>query len=197
MSIDNISVWDIGPADGWDTFIRIQDSIDIDFLHALAGHQPIESFPHYRHHPNFDATRLGDAGFVNQFAPMFFSDRAIAIFMDSGQVIPMETTAGCYQLFHCTRAVDALDLNESEYEYDKLAKLRGKGDILYQVRKYVFIPDRLAGVSLFVLPNCIHTRIYCTNEFKTRFEEAGLSGFEFRKLWPADVIKYKKPRRPR
>ena len=52
-----------------------------------------------------------------------------------------------------------------------------------RVLKYAFFGDRLAGATIFKIPQFPRSEVYVTDEFRKLVIDNGLLGFKFINLW--------------
>jgi len=113
-------------------------------------------------------------------------DRLGETLRSTGELHSVRTSVGPYYLLNVTTVVDCLDYDKSVLEFwpahpkfmvDGRRRLR-------RIRRFVFLPDRIGGALLFKIPEFPFSPPYATQEFVARFTEAGLTGLEFRKVWP-------------
>lgn len=104
---------------------------------------------------------------------------------EAGEVLPVLHQGETYHFLHVTRYVDALDL--------EAVKLNRIGE----VKRYAFIPGKLAGVGLFKIatawrgktPVC-DLELYLadghrreSHDFRALVQKHDLRGLEFKKVW--------------
>lgn len=110
-----------------------------------------------------------------------FSNRAVKaledILNENGELLPLNCAEGEYAAFNVTCMLDALDIEHSDLEFFK-----SSGRIMH-VLKYEFLKDRLANYSIFKLPQLPLMRVFVTDKFVERVQEANLTGFDFRLIW--------------
>ncbi len=108
-----------------------------------------------------------------------FSPRAVTalhdLLVDNGQFVPL----GCalcpepFQTFNVTRTVDALDVERSEVK-----RYRSSGRIM-RVLRYRFHEGRLAGLTIFKIPEEPLKTVFVNRDFVRRVKDARLTGFRF------------------
>jgi hypothetical protein len=108
-----------------------------------------------------------------------FSQRAIDTLLDllieNGEILPLEVEDGNYYVFNVTRELDAFDENRSDV-------VRFSTGRIMKVTRYAFHADKLHGPAIFKVPQ-VRGTIFVTDPFVERVEKAGLTGFEFEKVW--------------
>jgi hypothetical protein len=113
-----------------------------------------------------------------------FSQRAVEVLRDileaHGEILPLSAETGRYHAYNVTRVVDALDEQKSE-----IVRF-SDGDVM-RVARYEFLPDRLYKIPIFKVPQ-LRAQVFVTEEFVRRVEDAGLVGFDFRRLWPKEDV---------
>lgn len=118
---------------------------------------------------------------VNLIIPAF-SRRAVDVLRDflepNGELLPLVSEVGEYFAYNITTIVNILDHKRSEiswYEDDP--------DLASTVTRYVCLPDKMAGLSIFSIPEA-STSTFVTQAFVDRVRLHRLQGFRFIKLWP-------------
>jgi len=107
----------------------------------------------------------------------------------AGELYPARTSTGSYYFLNVTTVIDCLDYDKSVLEFwpalPQFMKdgLSGRHKV-HHVSRYEFLPDRIGGAPLFKLPEFPSSPPYVTCKFVHEFAEAGLTGLEFRKVWP-------------
>lgn len=109
-----------------------------------------------------------------------FSGRALRALEDllgeNGEILPLTSEDGNYSAYNVTRLIDALDEQHSQ-----LKQFRD-GSIM-DIVDHQFRPERLVGATVFKLPQVARMQVYVTDDFVSRVKAAGLSGFDFRRVW--------------
>ena len=109
-----------------------------------------------------------------------FSLRAVNVLRgmleENGQILPLSCTEGEYYAFNVTTFIDALDESGSEVK-------RFKDGGVMRILKYAFFGDRLAGATIFKIPQFPRSEVYVTDEFRNLVIDNGLLGFKFINLW--------------
>jgi hypothetical protein len=117
-----------------------------------------------------------------------FSERACEALRDllepNGEILPVNCKTGTYVAHNPTSVVDALNRETSDIKWPDLIRLRKHEPIIAeQIKYHDFIPERVAGLSIFRIPEDI-CDFYVTERFASRVREFDLRGFNLRKLWP-------------
>jgi hypothetical protein len=97
-----------------------------------------------------------------------------------GEFLPLRCSEGQFWAFHVTHFVDALDENASDV-------LRASDDPSYilMIHKHVFRPERLTADWMFKLPQSRgRGAFYVTDPFVDLIRASGLTGLEFKRVWP-------------
>jgi hypothetical protein len=97
-----------------------------------------------------------------------------------GEFLPLDCDDGQFCTFHVTNFVDALDERASDV-------LRSPSDpnVVLMIDKHVFRPERLTGDWMFKLPQSRgRGAFYVTDPIVNLIRASGLTGLEFRRLWP-------------
>jgi hypothetical protein len=115
-----------------------------------------------------------------------FTVRAVEVLLDflrpNGELLPLRYGRAEYMAYNVTRVVDALDESRS-----KLMRFRDSGRVQL-IQEYVFWPERVAGLSIFKIPQLIKAFVFVTDPFVERVKGARLTGFDFRKVWTAQKL---------
>ena len=110
-----------------------------------------------------------------------FSSRAVNVLKDilqeNGEILPLSCSEGEYFVFNVTTFIDALNESASEVE-----RFKSDGSIM-QINKYVFFGDRLAGATIFRIPQFPRAEVYITDKFRKLVIDNRLVGFKFVNLW--------------
>jgi hypothetical protein len=108
-----------------------------------------------------------------------FAERAVQALGDvltaNGELLPLNTTEGRWFAYNVLTVFDALDEERSV-----LARL--SNGAVYDVREYVFHPERLQGATVFTIPQS--TEVLVTDTLKELVEAAGLRGIRCSPVWP-------------
>ncbi len=97
-----------------------------------------------------------------------------------GEFLPLSCDEGDFWAFHVTHFVDALDENKSDV-------LRSSEDpkVVLMVHKHVFRPERLTADWMFKLPQSRgRGPFYVTDPFVNLIRASGLTGLDFKRVWP-------------
>jgi hypothetical protein len=97
-----------------------------------------------------------------------------------GEFLPLTCDEGKFWTFHVTHFVDALDEDASD-----VLRASDDPDYILMILKHVFRPERLTSDWMFKLPQS-HGRgpFYVTDPFVNLIRTSGLSGLEFKRIWP-------------
>lgn len=125
----------------------------------------------------------GDFGFLGTIP--VFSARAIEkigdILKANGELLPLLFDKGAYWAYNVTRVIDALDVERSE------VKLFPHSQRIMHIVRYAFRLEALTeDVTIFKIPQKCRSRVYVTDRFVERVEEAGLTGFDFVERWRSE-----------
>jgi hypothetical protein len=122
--------------------------------------------------------RLPEGDFPTLGITPTVSQRAVDVLLDllveNGELLPLLSKEGSYYAYHVTRVVDAFDEAESELK-------RFSDGAIMRVTRYAFRPERLAGMSIFRVPQL--SQVFVTEIFVERVIKAKLTGFEFVEVW--------------
>lgn len=122
----------------------------------------------------------GDFPYLGSIIPIL-SERAVEELRDvlesNGEVLPLDCTDGTYYAYNILTAIDALDEEKSDVE-----RFPSSGRIML-VNRYEFFSEKLEDAVLFTLSGRSKANVFVTDEFVTRVHQAGLLGFEFRRVW--------------
>jgi hypothetical protein len=97
-----------------------------------------------------------------------------------GEFLPLRCDNGRFWAFHVTHFIDALDEDASDV-------LRATDDqnIVLMIHKHIFRPEKLTGDWMFKLPQSRgRGAIYVTDPFVDLIRASGLTGLEFKRVWP-------------
>jgi hypothetical protein len=97
-----------------------------------------------------------------------------------GEFLPLRCDEGNFLAFHVTHFVDALDEDASDV-------LRSPDDpnVVLMIHKHAFQPEKLTADWMFKLPQSRgRSRIYVTDPFVDLIRTSGLTGLEFKRVWP-------------
>jgi hypothetical protein len=97
-----------------------------------------------------------------------------------GEFLPLSCDEGKFWTFHVTHFVDALDENASDV-------LRATDDpsLVLIIHKHVFLPEKLTTDWMFKLPQSRgRGPLYVTDPFVNMIRDSGLTGLEFKRIWP-------------
>jgi hypothetical protein len=112
-----------------------------------------------------------------------FSDKAVTVLRDmlerNGEILPVSIGDEDYSLYNVTRIVDALDEANSSVD-------RFDDDSVCYISDHSFYSRRLAGLSIFKIPQMPDDSIFVTDIFVERVESAGLKGFWFPVVWSSE-----------
>lgn len=114
-----------------------------------------------------------------------FSERAVEAIGDilraNGELLPLLFDKGTYWAYHVTRIIDALDVERSE------VKCFSTSQKIMHIVRYAFRPEALTDdVTIFTIPEMCRSRVYVTDRFVERVQEAGLTGFDFVERWRSE-----------
>jgi hypothetical protein len=105
----------------------------------------------------------------------------IGVYLEKyGEFLPLECADGDFCTFHVTHFVDALNERASDV-------LRSPDDpnVVLMIHKHVFRPDKLTDDWMFKLPQSRgRGEFYVTDPFVHMIRASGLTGLEFRQVWP-------------
>jgi hypothetical protein len=97
-----------------------------------------------------------------------------------GEFLPLECADGDFCIFHVTHFVDALDERASD-----VLRSSDDPDVVLMIHKHVFRPDKLTGDWMFKLPRARgRGAFYVGDPFVNMIRASGLTGLDFRKVWP-------------
>jgi hypothetical protein len=97
-----------------------------------------------------------------------------------GEFLPLSCDEGKFWTFHVTHFVDALDENASDV-------LRSPDDpkVVLMIHKHVFHPEKLTADWMFKLPQSRgRGAFYVTDPFVDLIRASGLTGLDFKRVWP-------------
>jgi hypothetical protein len=97
-----------------------------------------------------------------------------------GEFLPLKCDEGKFWAFHVTHFVDALDEGASDV-------LRATDDpnMVLMIHRHIFKPANLTADWMFKLPQSRgRGAIYVTDPFVNLIRSSGLTGLEFKRIWP-------------
>ena len=148
--------------------------------------QPIEITAHKDAKSRYDGNKFPAPNFSQVSSMMIFDNRAVVALADileaNGELLPLVYEGKDdlqYVAFNTTTVIDALDEANSEVE-------RFRNGKIMVIDKYEFDAEKLKGATIFRIPQQL--RVYVTDEFMRRVEEAGLTGFGCVPLWNDENI---------
>jgi len=97
-----------------------------------------------------------------------------------GEFLPLRCDEGNYWLFHVTHFVDALDENASH-----VLRSSDHPNVVLMIHRHIFQPANLTADWMFKLPQSRgRGEIYVTDPFVDLIRTSGLTGLEFKRVWP-------------
>jgi hypothetical protein len=97
-----------------------------------------------------------------------------------GEFLPLSCEEGQFWAFHVTHFVDALDENASD-----VLRSSETPKVVLMIHRHVFRPEKLTADWLFKLPQSRgRGRFYVTDPFVDLIRASGLTGLEFKRVWP-------------
>jgi hypothetical protein len=97
-----------------------------------------------------------------------------------GEFLPLSCYDGNFWAFHVTHFVDALDENASDVE-----RASDDPDRIIGIKRHAFRPERLTADWMFKLPQFRgRGPTYVTDPFVKMIRTSGLTGLEFKRIWP-------------
>ncbi len=114
-----------------------------------------------------------------------FSRRAVEALRDllelNGELLPLKSSKGEYFAFNITRIVDALDEANSKVK-------RFSSGRLMVVKQHEFLVERVAGLTIFKIPQLARSREFVTDVFVERVNQRRLTGFDFLPVWSSIAV---------
>lgn len=111
-----------------------------------------------------------------------FSERACdalrELLKPNGELLPVRTESGSYFFYNVTTVVDVLDVKKSKCNF-----WCDPPTTAVSIDYFEFYSSKLKGLSIFRIIDW-PTPVFVSRGFVDRVYEAGLNGFEFRKVWP-------------
>jgi hypothetical protein len=97
-----------------------------------------------------------------------------------GEFLALRCEEGDFWAFHVTHFVDALDENASD-----VLRSSETPNVVLMIHKHVFRPEKLTADWMFKLPQSRgRGRFYVTDPFVDLIRASGLTGIEFKRVWP-------------
>lgn len=159
----------------------------LDFYQQFNGTSLSDSAQSMRVTLNQGQQPWGDFPGLATHIPVF-SQRAVDDLIDllgeAGELIPLpcENNDQTYHALNVTRLVDGLDP-------DRVAAKRfsSSGRIM-RIISHAFLPDRIAGLNLFKIPETVLQEVYVTTQFVNRVIASDLRGFAFKLVWADEEL---------
>lgn len=98
---------------------------------------------------------------------------------ENTELLPV--TGKPYHIVNVTRLLDVLDEDKSQ-----LQRFASSNDIMH-ISEYWFKENRLDNVPIFRLPQYRSVEVFVNHEFRERVDNAGLTGFVFKQVWPHNI----------
>jgi hypothetical protein len=106
--------------------------------------------------------------------------KALSDFLEpNGELIKIRCQKDTLFLYNVTRLLDALDEDNCDVK-------RFDDGRIWDITRYSFFEDRLAGVVIFKLPQWRLGPPYVTDPFVQRVRETALKGFRFQLVWSTE-----------
>ena len=99
-----------------------------------------------------------------------------------GEVLPVAFDEAPYAIFNLTRVIDALDEPASDVKYFE------DGGVM-RIARFEFKPALVRNELLFKIRQRPGAYNFVTDRFVKIVRDAGLTGFDFKKVWSDDVAK--------
>jgi hypothetical protein len=97
-----------------------------------------------------------------------------------GEFLPLTCDEGKFWTFQVTHFVDALDERASD-----VLRASDDPDYILMILKHIFRPEKLTADWVFRLPQSRgRGRPYVTDPFVNMIRASGLTGLEFKRVWP-------------
>lgn len=119
-----------------------------------------------------------DAPWFASHAPIFrqrAKDALSSIIGKDGEWLPLAAPGEEVWLYNA-RLVDALDIERSQVR-------RFQSGRVLAIENYVFLPERLVGVSAFKIPELRASPTFVDETFVEAWRRAGLKGLDFKEAW--------------
>ena len=97
------------------------------------------------------------------------------------EVLPLDFDEKEYLGINVITVLDAIDYEKSIY------KTYRDGKRIMAFKKYVFLPDVIANVSIFKISDEKTRYAFVSDEFKQIVEKNNLSGFKFKLVWDSEL----------
>ena len=97
-----------------------------------------------------------------------------------GEFLPLACDDGDFCTFHVTNVIDALDERASD-----VLRSSEEPNIVLLIHRHAFRPEKLTDDWMFKLPQSRgRGGIYVTDPFVNLIRTSGLTGLDFRRVWP-------------
>ena len=148
---------------------------------AIERGMPIELTPNVSDVPNAPAADYCEFGSIDD-GLLIFSARAAAALRDllepNCQAVPVSCPGHALAAYRLHAVEDVLDAARSDGWWHDLKTRRHAIDIT----SYAFFTERLGRAAIFTVPQ--HWQVLVLQPFVDVVRGCGLSGFQFRKVWP-------------
>ena len=116
---------------------------------------------------------------------LVFSQKAIEklydLIKDDVEILPLECDYGEFSLINVTTVLDAIDHENSKYEY-----IEGTNKIMY-FEKYAFLEDVVKGHDIFKITDKRGSFVFVSDEFVQTVKRSKLKGFRFELAWDSEA----------
>ena len=116
---------------------------------------------------------------------LVFSQKAIEklydLIKDDVEILPLECDYGEFSLINVTTVLDAIDHENSKYEY-----IEGTNKIMY-FEKYAFLEDVVKGHDIFKITDRRTSHVFVSDRFAQTVEQSKLKGFRFELAWDSEA----------
>lgn len=111
-----------------------------------------------------------------------FSQQAVTrlhdCLVECGELLSLSFNTHEYHAFNCMKTVDCLD-----FERSTITRYPSGG--IMDIERYHFVPNKLAGIEMFRLPNYSAT-VFVTDIFARRVRQHGLTGVRIPVVWDSE-----------
>jgi hypothetical protein len=188
MSAQKIAnIYKVRHPEGYELLLPVDsndyENMIFDGKPRLATWQPIK-MRRYRFTEDGRVLRPCDfpGGFGDSHLPMTnLARQRIGSYLERyGEFLPLKCNEGDFCTFQVTSFVDALDERASD-----VLRSPNEPNVVIMINKHIFRPDKLTDDWMFKLPQSRgRGAFYVTDPFVNMIRASGLTGLDFRRVWP-------------
>lgn len=179
-------IWEISAvAERYDS-LRPENGYTYEEMMSFDGRSHKDDWTPRKVVPNINPKKNPKFGdYSSCMGTLVFSQRAIEklydLIKDDVEILPLECDYGEFSIINVTTILDAIDHENSEYEY-----IEGTRKIMY-FKKYVFFEDVVKGHDIFTITDKKGTYFFVSDGFVQTVERSKLKGFRFELAWDSEA----------